>query len=279
MSTRYSIRYAISPNELELSSTEEIREHFLIDDLFEEGVISLACTHYDRFIVGSAVPAPDPLALETIEPLKSDYFLQRREMGVINVGEAGQVVVDGERIDLDYKEALYIGMGARQVSFESSGDGTPLFYINSAPAHRSFPVTKVDRKNAEFLELGSMESSNHRVIRKLIVSSTVQTCQLQMGMTELEKGSVWNTMPVHVHDRRMEAYLYFELPDDQVVCHFLGEPQQTRHLWIKNRQAVLSPPWSIHSGSGTSNYTFLWGMAGENLDYTDMEVTPPVELR
>lgn len=279
MSTNYSIRYAASPEDAKSYDTQRIRDEFLMPDLFSESEINLVYTFYDRYIVGGAKPGSDPLNLETIEPLKAKFFLERRELGVINVGEPGIVKVDGESYELDYKEALYVGRGSEKVSFHQKNGGQPLFYMNSAPAHHAYPVKKVSQEDAEIVELGSLETSNHRVIRKLIVNSIVDTCQLQMGMTQLETGSVWNTMPAHVHNRRMEAYFYFELPEDQVVCHFLGEPENTRHIWMQNRQAVLSPPWSIHCGSGTSNYTFIWGMSGENLDYNDMDKVAPKDLR
>lgn len=279
MATNYTTRFAASPADVANYDTQGLREHFLMQELFSSGEINLVYTHYDRFIVGGAQPGEQPLQLETIDPLKSEHFLDRRELGLINVKGKGKVTVDGEDFSLDFKEALYIGQGAGEITFARDGEEQPLFYINSAPAHTSYPTRKITQDDAEIVELGSLEASNHRLIRKLIVNSIVQTCQLQMGMTELKKGSVWNTMPAHVHDRRMEAYFYFEVPDEQVVCHFLGEPQNTRHVWLQNQQAVLSPPWSIHCGSGTSSYSFIWGMAGENLDYGDMEVCPPTELR
>jgi len=200
-------------------------------------------------------------------------------MGIINVGETGIVRVGDTEYELGYKEALYLGRGEQNISFHQKDGKQPLFYINSAPAHHAYPTQKVTQDEAEIVELGSLETSNRRTIRKLIVNSVVQTCQLQMGMTTLDTGSVWNTMPAHVHDRRMEAYFYFELPEDQTLCHFLGQTHETRHIWMQNNQAVLSPPWSIHSGSGTSNYTFIWGMAGENLDYSDMDGCAPNQLR
>lgn len=252
--------------------TETLRSHFLIDSLFEENKIRLTYSHFDRLIVGGSMPVNERLTLQTIDPLKAEFFLQRREIGLINVGGEGQVLADGEAITLHFKDALYIGRDIREVSFLSSDPNIPAkFYFNSAPAHRSCPLKKVTRKEAETVELGSLETANHRVIHKLLVNSVVNTCQLQMGMTELKPGSVWNTMPAHVHDRRMEAYFYFEIPEDQSICHFMGQPQETRHIWMQNEQAVISPPWSIHAGSGTSNYTFIWGMAGENLDYDDMD--------
>ncbi len=279
MSIKYTVRFATNPDDFDLYDAGQIRDNFLMPDLFSDGDINLVYTHYDRFIVGGIKPGNSPLELETIPPLKADQFLDRREIGIINVGETGTVVVDGEEYTLDFKEALYVGKEAGKVEFKKNDGKQPLFYLNSTPAHKSYPTKKVTQDDAEIVELGSLQTSNHRVIRKLIVNSIVKTCQLQMGMTQLEEGSVWNTMPPHVHDRRMETYFYFELPEDQVVCHFLGEPDNTRHIWLKNRQAVLSPPWSIHCGSGTSNYTFIWGMAGENLDYSDMDKAKPTDLR
>ena len=218
--------------------------------------------------------------LETIDPLKANFFLERREMGIINVGGNGSVTADGINYILGYKEALYLGRGTKEVSFSSEEISSPAkFYINSTPAHQAYPSRKVGRDEAEIVDLGTHETANARTIRKLIVNSILPTCQLQMGMTELKSGSVWNTMPAHVHDRRMEVYFYFEVPEDQAVCHFMGAPNETRHIWMANEQAVISPPWSIHAGSGTSNYIFIWGMAGENLDYGDMDGCPIPSLR
>lgn len=276
----YKTLFAISPREFKQMDADELRENFLLEHIFEPNKISLNYTHYDRLIVGGASPVDSALELTSIDSLKAEYFLERRELGIINVGATGIVIADEMEYKLENKEALYIGRGTKSVSFHPNNSGEqPLFYFNSAPAHTSYPTKKIGSSDAEVVTLGSAENSNHRTIRKLLVNSVVETCQLQMGMTELKIGSVWNTMPAHTHDRRMEAYFYFELPEDQMVCHFLGEPQQTRHIWIKNHQAVLSPPWSIHSGAGTSNYTFIWGMAGENLDYGDMDVVKPSDLR
>ncbi|WP_339878621.1 5-dehydro-4-deoxy-D-glucuronate isomerase [uncultured Algoriphagus sp.] len=276
----YFIQHAVSPREFKSMDTDQLRESFLMENLFIEDQINMNYTHYDRMIVGGVVPISKDLTLETITPLKSDYFLERRELGIINIGKTGEVIADGVSYTLENKEALYLGRGTKSVTFKS-GNSTdqPIFYFNSAPAHTTYPSKKISEQEAEKVVIGSLETSNHRKIRKLIVNSVVKTCQLQMGLTELKEGSVWNTLPAHTHDRRMEAYLYFDLPEDQMVCHFIGEPQQTRHIWMKNQQAVLSPPWSIHSGAGTSNYTFIWGMAGENLDYGDMDVVAPSELR
>jgi len=232
-----------------------------------------------RRIAGSAVPI-EPLKLESIDPLKADYFLQRRELGIINVGESGSVDVDGTTFTLGHKYALYVGMGNKDIVFKSDNPKNPAkFYLNSAPAHTGHPTKRVSLEEANKLELGSLETANHRTVNQMIIGGVVTSCQLQMGMTELKTGSVWNTMPAHVHDRRMEVYFYLDVPDEQAVCHFMGQPSETRRIWMHNHQAVISPPWSIHCGSGTSNYTFIWGMAGETLDYTDMDVAKITELK
>jgi len=273
-------RYAVHPREFKTMTTEQLRSDFLIDNLFAAGEITFTYTHYDRMIVGGAQPAGSALELPNPTQLKANYFLERRELGIINVGGAGKVVCDGKSFELGNKEALFIGQGTKQVVFHPGEKGqAPLYYFNSAPAHTAYPTRKISLAEAETVEMGSIETSNHRIIRKLIVNSVVKSCQLQMGLTELKTGSVWNTMPPHTHDRRMEVYFYFELPENQRVCHFIGEPQETRHLWLKNHQAVLSPPWSIHSGAGTSNYAFIWSMAGENLDYADMDQVSIPELK
>lgn len=280
MTIEYTSRYAIGPREAEAYNTTELRNAFLIERLFIEDSIQLTYTHYERFIVGGALPVNAELPLETIDPLKAEYFLDRRELGVINIGGAGVVKVDGEKYALEHREALYVGAGAKEVTFASLDNSKPArFYLNSAPAHSSYPVQKFGMDSVQPLELGSLETSNDRAIYQFIIGSTAQTCQLQMGMTVLKPGSVWNTMPAHQHDRRMEAYFYFDLQDGEAVCHFMGRPEETRHLWVGNEQAVVSPPWSIHCGSGTSNYTFIWGMAGENLDYNDMDKYTAAELR
>ncbi|CAG2533657.1 4-deoxy-L-threo-5-hexosulose-uronate ketol-isomerase [Maribacter dokdonensis] len=279
MSTTYNTRYASSPEAVKKYDTTALRDEFLINDLMKEGEINLTYTHYDRYIAGSAVPKSN-LKLETIDPLKAAFFLERREMGIINVGDSGAIEVDGVSYSLGHKDALYIGMGAKDVIFKSDDSNKPAkFYINSAPAHTNFPTKKVSLEEANKLELGSLETANHRTVSQMIIGGVVTTCQLQMGMTKLKTGSVWNTMPAHVHDRRMEVYFYLDVPEGQAVCHFMGQPQETRHIWMHNHQAVISPPWSIHCGSGTSNYTFIWGMAGENLDYSDMDVAAITELK
>ncbi len=278
--TKYSSRYASSPEAVKKYDTQQLREEFLIDDLMQEDEVVLVYSHYDRYIAGSAVPVKGDLVLETIDPLKAPYFLERRELGIINVGGSGSVVVEGTTYELGFKDALYIGAGNKEVIFKSDDKNNPAkFYLNSAPAHTTYPTKKVSLAEANKLQLGTMETANHRTVNQMIIGSVVTTCQLQMGMTELKPGSVWNTMPAHVHDRRMEVYFYLDIPQDQAVCHFMGQPQETRHIWMNNHQAVISPPWSIHSGSGTSNYTFIWGMAGENLDYGDMDVCKITDLR
>lgn len=272
MNTNFESRFAVSPNESKQMDTTALRSNFLIENLFVANQVTVTLSHYDRYIVGGAMPTSQKLALPNPVSLKANYFLERREMGIINVGGNGIVTAEGISYELGYKEALYLGKGIKGVIFESVDATNPAkFYLNSAPAHRAYPSKKVTVNEAEIVELGTMEAANHRIIKKLLVNSVVETCQLQMGMTELKPGSVWNTMPAHVHDRRMEVYFYFEIPENQSVCHFMGEPHETRHIWMQNEEAVISPNWSIHSGSGTSNYTFIWGMAGENLDYGDMD--------
>jgi len=277
---KFNERYAVHPKDFKKFDTDRIRKEFLVKEVFVRDEICLTYSLYDRYIVGGAHPVNKKLGLESFDSLKADSFLARREMGIINVGGKGIVVADGEAYEMAYKEALYLGKETNDVVFESSDADLPAkFYINSAPAHKKFPNKLVTLADAEVVELGALESSNARKINKLLVNSIVETCQLQMGMTELQAGSVWNTMPVHTHNRRMEAYFYFEVPKDQAICHFMGRPQETRHIWMQNEQAVLSPSWSLHSAAGTSNYIFVWGMAGENLDYGDMDVVQPTELR
>jgi 4-deoxy-L-threo-5-hexosulose-uronate ketol-isomerase len=277
--TQMTARYAVHPQDFEQYTTTQIRHHFLVENLFTDNDIVCVYTHHDRLIIGGVKPVDRPVMLPTYDDLKSEFFLQRRELGIINVGNTAQVEADGKTYTLKNKEALFIGKDTRKIVFYPSAEGTALFYFNSAPAHVAYPSRKISLEDADVMELGSLETSNHRIVRKLIVNSVVPTCQLQMGLTELKTGSVWNTMPPHTHSRRMEAYFYFNLPPGQMVCHFMGEPQETRHLWVKNHQAIISPPWSIHSGAGTSSYAFIWGMAGENLDYGDMDKVDPTNLK
>jgi len=277
---KYEIRYASHPADAKNYDTTRLREEYLVENVFVKDEINMVYTMYDRLIVGGAFPVTQPLALETIDPLKAPNFLHRREIGIINVGGSGKVSVGNEEYALDHKEALYVGCGEHEVVFSSDNAAQPAkFYFNSSPAHKSFPTCKVTKADAVVLELGSLETSNARRINRMLVREVVETCQLQMGMTELQSGSVWNTMPAHTHSRRMEAYFYFEVPQGQAICHFMGQPDETRHIWMKNEQAVISPVWSIHSAAGTNNYTFIWGMAGENLDYNDMDGIPPDGLK
>ena len=280
MENHFESRYAVSPVEAKTMDTTTLRSNFLISSIFEADQVNLTLSHFDRYIVGGAMPVNGKLSLPNPDDLKAPYFLHRREIGMINVGGDAIVTADGVVYPLAYKEALYIGKETAEVTFESADAANPAkLYINSAPAHHKFPTKKVTKAEADIVELGSMETANHRIINKLIVNSVLETCQLQMGMTELKTGSVWNTMPAHTHDRRMEAYFYFEVPEKQSVCHFMGEPQESRHIWMQNEEAVISPNWSIHSGAGTSNYTFIWGMAGENKDYTDMDAVAISDLK
>jgi 4-deoxy-L-threo-5-hexosulose-uronate ketol-isomerase len=280
MKTNYELRYAAHPEDAKSYDTKRLRNDFLIKNVFSEDEVNMVYSMYDRMIVGGAMPVSEVLHLETIDPLKQPVFLRRREIGIYNVGGKGKVKVGDDVFELDYKEALYLGSGDREVYFESMDASNPAkFYFNSATAHRNYPDKKITKENAVVAEMGSLETSNHRKINKMIVNQVLPTCQLQMGMTELAPGSVWNTMPAHVHSRRMEAYFYFEVKEGQAVCHFMGEPQETRHIWMKNEQAVLSPEWSIHSAAATCNYTFIWGMAGENLDYGDQDFSKIEDLK
>lgn len=276
----YEKRYAAGIQETRHADSETLREQFLVDKLMAPGTIYWCYTHYERFMLGSAVPLDKPLKLETIpELLKVKTFTERREVGVINIGGQGKVTVGDEEFLLDKEDALYIGQGTHSVEFASVDPHRPAkFYLNSAPAHHAYPCKKVSKADANTLHLGSQNTSNQRDIHQLLINTSVDTCQLQMGLTRLYPGSVWNTMPAHQHDRRNEVYFYFDLDEDNVVAHFMGEPTQTRHLFVRNEQAVVSPPWGIHCGAGTSNYAFIWGMAGENLDYADMDHYPPTSL-
>ena len=281
MKTNYEIRYASNPVDAKSYDTARLRKDFLIEKVFTPNEVNMVYSMYDRMIVGGAMPVGEPLTLEAIDPLKAAHFLSRREVGIFNVGAGkGIVKVDGKAFELDYKEALYLGKGEREVTFESCDAEKPaLFYFLSANAHTTYPDKKVTKADAVVAHMGSLEMSNERNINKMIVNQVLPTCQLQMGMTELATGSVWNTMPAHVHSRRMEAYFYFELPEDQSICHFMGEVEETRHIWMHNNQAVLSPEWSIHSAAATHNYTFIWGMGGENLDYGDQDFSLITDLK
>lgn len=277
---KIELRYAVNPEDFKGYDTKRLRKEFLIENIFIPGEISLVYSMYDRYIVGGVMPAGSRLKLETADELKSAYFLERREMGIINIGGEAEIEAVGMTFRIGFKDALYLGKETKDVVFRSVDDSKPAkLYINSAPAHHKYPSVKATLEDAEITVLGSVEASNQRTVNKLLINTVLPTCQLQMGMTSLQKGSVWNTMPVHTHNRRMEAYFYFEVPEKQAICHFMGDPDETRHIWMKNEQAVLSPSWSIHSAAGTSNYSFIWGMAGENLDYGDQDVRYPDTLK
>ncbi|MDL4840310.1 5-dehydro-4-deoxy-D-glucuronate isomerase [Aquibacillus rhizosphaerae] len=267
------IRYASNPRDVKGYDGERLREDFLIESLFVKSELNMVYSHYDRLITGGAIPTDKPLKLEDKETLKTEYFLERREVGIINISESiGKVNVDGETYELNKRDCLYVGKGVKEVTIESADPSAPAhFYIVSALAHKSYPTKKLPIKEAIPTHLGSDAESNKRTIYKYIHKDGIQSCQLMMGMTLLAPNNMWNTMPPHVHDRRMEAYLYFDMDDQSRVFHFMGKPDDTRHIVIKNEQVVLSPPWSIHSGVGTKNYTFIWAMAGENYTFTDMD--------
>ncbi|QJD79131.1 5-dehydro-4-deoxy-D-glucuronate isomerase [Spirosoma rhododendri] len=274
------VRYAVGPNETRQFNTTELRENFLIETLFSPDSLQLCYSHYDRVIVGGAMPVSSPVELPTYPELRSDFFLERRELGVINVGGAGSVTVDGQTYELAKLDGLYVGRSSRSVSFASaSADEPARFYLLSSPAHKDYPTQKAAQGDVFSAPMGSAEAANDRTIYRYIHKDGLQSCQLVMGLTILKPGSVWNTMPAHVHDRRMEAYFYFDLDPAHRIVHLMGQPTETRHLMVANHQAIISPPWSIHSGCGTANYSFIWGMAGENLDYADMDLIAIADLK
>ena len=284
MKTNYQLRYASHPADAKHYDTERLRREFLINPIFTADEVNMVYSMFDRMVVGGAMPVHEQLPLEAIEPLKAPSFLTRREIGIFNVGGTGTVTVDGTPYTLDFKEALYLGRGDRQVTFASQDPAQPAkFYFNSCTAHTTYPDRKVTRQDAvdsgAVLHLGTMEGANDRTINRMVVHQVLPTCQLQMGMTELRPGSVWNTMPAHTHSRRMEAYFYFDIPAGEAICHFMGEPTETRVIWMQGDQAVLSPEWSIHSAAATHCYTFIWGMGGENLDYSDQDWYDVTDLR
>ena len=274
------IRFEHSPREVSEMKTVELRSAFLTESLMQDDTVQLVYTHYDRVIMGGVKPVKQAVQLEAHPELKADFFLQRRELGIINVGGRGKVHADDTVQELGKLDCLYLGKGVQKVSFESIDAGAPaLFYLLSAPAHAAHPIQFMGKEKALPADMGSPETSNARTIYKYIHADGIQSCQLVMGLTILKTGSVWNTMPAHTHTRRMEAYFYFDVPQGQRVFHFMGLPVETRHLLVNNHQAVVSPPWSIHSGCGTSNYSFIWGMAGENYSYTDMDAVAIDALR
>jgi 4-deoxy-L-threo-5-hexosulose-uronate ketol-isomerase len=274
------IYQAISQREAQGFNTQQLRDNFLIESIFQNNEIIMYYTQYDRVVLGGAMPVYSEISLPTYDNLKSDYFLERREIGIINVGGDGEILVDGETFSLSKLDALYIAKGSKSVTFKSIASENPAqFFLLSAPSHHAYETRKMSKEEATPVNLGSPETANERTIYKYIHRDGIQSCQVVMGLTVLKSGSIWNTMPAHVHDRRMEAYLYFDLNSDHRVFHLMGQPQETRHIVVANHQAVLSPPWSIHSGAGTTNYSFIWAMAGENLDFTDMDFAPIAELK
>ena len=274
------LRTASSPRDVKTYDTARLREEFLIQDLFRPDEVKIVYSHIDRIITGAAMPVNKALTLAAGEELRAEYFLQRREMGIINIGGEGKVTVDGTVYTLRHRDGIYVGRGCKDVVMESVDSAKPAkFYFNSTPAHKAYPTVYIRPEDCVNVELGSLEQSNHRNICKYILPGQVESCQLVMGMTTLRPGSVWNTMPCHTHDRRMEVYLYFDLPEDAFVMHYMGEPTETRHIVVRNEEAVISPSWSIHSGSGTQAYTFIWGMAGENQDFDDMDGCAMTDLK
>jgi 4-deoxy-L-threo-5-hexosulose-uronate ketol-isomerase len=271
---------SVHPEDFKTYSTALTRERFLLDDLAEKDKINFVYTHYDRMVVGMAMPAGTAIELGNYPILKSEFFLERREMGIINVGGEGNISAGDQKFSLNKLDCLYLGKGTKDIKFSSADANNPAaFYILSAPAHSVYPTQLLKKEDAQGGALGTAETANKRTIYRYIHKDGLQSCQLVMGLTILETGSVWNTIPAHTHDRRMEAYFYFDVPENQVVFHYMGEPQETRHIVMKNYNAVVSPPWSIHAGSGTSNYGFIWGMAGENIEYTDMDVVQLNDLK
>lgn len=271
---------AVDPVRAKSMNTSELREAFLLEDLFQAESMKLTYSEIDRAVAGAAVPVKEKLPLQTSKELAADYFAQRREIGVLNIGGLGQISVDKKVFVLANRDMLYIGKGSKEIVFSSAKDTEPAaFFILSFPAHQSYPTTLMRQAEAQAVHLGSPEGANQRTIYKYIHPGGIQSCQLVMGFTQLESGSIWNTMPPHTHSRRMEVYLYFDVPDNARIFHFMGQPEETRHLVIANRQAVISPSWSIHCGAGTSAYSFCWGMGGENQAFEDMDIVRMEQLR
>lgn len=273
-------RYESSPRETAGMTTKELRDNFLVETLFTPDQMHLVYSHYDRMIIGGIMPKNEAVPLGNYDELKAEFFLERREIGIINVAGNGKITVDGETFNINKLDCLYVGKGAKKVVFESLDSDNPAkYFILSAPAHAAYPTRLMTKEEASPASMGAVETANQRVIYKYIHLDGIRSCQLVMGLTVLQTGSVWNTMPSHTHDRRMEAYCYFDVPENHGVLHLMGQPQETRHLWISNHQAIISPPWSVHSGCGTSNYSFIWGMAGENQSFADMDFIAIPDLR
>jgi len=277
---KLQIRYSNHPEDVKKYTTEDLRRHFLIDPVFVPDEANLVYSHIDRIIVGGIMPVKKSLTLTAGKEMGVDTFFERREGGIINIGGKGTITLDGVAYALNFQDGLYIGKGVKEIQFKAADPAAPpKFYFNSAPAHHAYPSTLVTLEMAKKVHLGSAETSNKRTINQYLHPDVLESCQLVMGMTILEPGSVWNTMPSHTHERRMEAYFYFDMADDARVIHLMGEPCETRHIVVANEQAVLSPSWSIHSGAGTGSYTFIWGMCGENITFTDMDVVAMDDLK
>jgi len=275
-----NIRFAISQSEAKQMNTEQLRDNFLVSGLMQNDSVQLTYSHHDRVIVGGVRPVNKTISLPNHEELKAEYFLERRELGIINVGDDGIVIADNKEFPISKFDCVYVGKGTKEVKFKSNKKNEPaLLYLLSAPAHHQYPNKLMKKEKAAPVQLGAPETANKRTVYKYIHLDGIKSCQLVMGLTMLEPGSVWNSIPPHTHTRRMEVYFYFDLPEQHRIFHFMGEPQQTRHMVMANNEAVISPPWSSHFGCGTSNYGFIWGMAGENLVYTDMDPAPVHELR
>jgi len=273
------VRYSVSPIEGKGLDTKGLRDNFLIDDLFKKGELKLLYSHIDRIIVGSAVPV-DSLELPVGKELGTSYFLERRELGIINIGPKGYVTLDGVKYEMNNKDGLYVGKGVKEVCFESKDRNNPSkFYLNSVPAHKEYPTVKINMEDIKPQHLGSLATSNERKLYQYIHPNVCESCQLVMGLTMLEPNNVWNTFPCHTHERRMEVYLYFDMDEEGLVFHLMGEADETRHIVVRNEQAVISPSWSIHSGVGNKNYTFIWGMAGENIEFTDMDHIDNIKIK
>jgi 4-deoxy-L-threo-5-hexosulose-uronate ketol-isomerase len=272
--------HSVHPEDFKSYQTNLIRERFLIDNLIEADKVNCVYTHYDRMIIGAASPVNQNIDLENYSNLRSEYFLERREIGIINVSGDGEVTVDGQIYALKKLDCLYAGKGVKSITFSSKNSEQPaIFYILSAPAHVNYPTAFMTNAEAAKVNAGDISTANRRTINKYIHTDGIKSCQLVMGLTVLEQGSIWNTMPPHTHDRRMEAYFYFDLPAGQKIFHYMGRGDETRHIAVNNYEAVVSPPWSIHAGSGTASYSFIWGMAGENLDYTDMDAITIADIK
>ncbi|MDR1593377.1 MAG: 5-dehydro-4-deoxy-D-glucuronate isomerase [Prevotellaceae bacterium] len=280
MKTVIEERWGTHPDDVKCYDTAKLRKEFLVERLFAPDELMMVYTHNDRLIIGGALPVSEALKLEPVSLIRSAFFCERRELGIICIENEGVVSVDGQEFCLGYKDAVYVGRGSKEVIFKSKDSSKPAkFYFASAPAHKEYPTDQITPTMRRTRNLGAKETSNERLMNQIVLSEIVPCCQLQMGLTELKTGSVWNTMPPHTHSRRMEAYFYFKIPEKQAVCHFMGEPHETRHIFLANEQAVISPSWSIHSAAGTSNYTFIWAMCGENLDYDDMDTFTADKLK